>query len=84
MIQNPLNLHLLNLTFDQILAFIEHLIFLKVNWVDLGTDVDWAQRTVEQMEKVIVVYFFGRNFPGRLRCNCLFGDVLDCLTHLCM
>ena len=49
-----------------------------MNWVDLGTDVDWAQRTVEQMEKVIVVYFFGRNFPGRLRrCNCLFGDVLD-------
>ena len=37
-----------------------------MNWVDLGTDVDWAQRTVEQMEKVIVVYFFGRNFPGRL------------------
>ena len=28
-----------------------------MNWVDLGTDVDWAQRTVEQMEKVIVVYF---------------------------
>ena len=56
-----------------------------MNWVDLGTDVDWAQRTVEQMEKVIVVYFFGRNFPGRLRgCNCLFGDVLDSLTHLCM
>merc|ERR1719336_3323858 len=24
-----------------------------VNWVDLGTDVDWAQRTVEQMEKEI-------------------------------
>ena len=38
-----------------------------MDWVDLGTDVDWAQRTVEQMEKVIVVYFFCRNFPGRLR-----------------
>ena len=55
-----------------------------MNWVDLGTDVDWAQRTVEQMEKVFIVVFFGRNFTGRLRtCNCLFGDVLDCSTHFC-
>ena len=55
-----------------------------MNWVDLGTDVDWAQRTVEQMEKVIVVYFFSCNFLGKLRrCNCLFGDVFDYLTHLC-
>ena len=30
---------------------------LQVSWVDLGTDVDWARRTVEQMEKV-----FGNNF----------------------
>ena len=31
-----------------------------MSWVDLGTDVDWARRTVEQMEKV----FFCSTFFG--------------------
>ena len=30
---------------------------LQVSWVDLGTDVDWARRTVEQMEKVYFAHF---------------------------
>ena len=30
---------------------------VQVSWVDLGTDVDWARRTVEQMEKVFLNIF---------------------------
>ena len=31
---------------------------VQVSWVDLGTDVDWARRTVEQMEKVFLNIFY--------------------------
>ena len=35
-----------------------------MSWVDLGTDVDWARRTVEQMEKVFVKKILERPFFG--------------------
>ena len=45
-----------------------------MSWVDLGTDVDWARRTVEQMEKV----FFLLNFfvVGFFFCSTIFWHIL--------
>ena len=49
-----------------------------MNWVDLGTDVDWAQRTVEQMEKVFFVYFSAVTSQEDGGCV-----IVCCSTHLC-
>ena len=51
---------------------------VQVSWVDLGTDVDWARRTVEQMEKVFV------QNSAQLFVGHILMEVLNCCQEIKM
>ena len=54
-------------------------------WIGLTLALMWiGHRGLSSRWKRYLLLFFGCNITRRLRrCNCLFGDALDCSTHLC-